>query len=58
MILRLSKTLMVAAIGFFALLVVFGNITDYGSNFAFVHHVFLMDTIFPDATIKYNIFPI
>lgn len=43
MILRLSKTLMVAAIGFFAFLVAFGNITDYGSNFAFVHHVFLMD---------------
>ena len=54
MILRLSKTLMVAAIGLFAFLVAFGNITDYGSNFAFVHHVFLMDTIFPDATIKYR----
>lgn len=54
MILRLSKTLMIAAIGFFAFLVAFGNITDYGSNFAFVHHVFLMDTIFPDATIKYR----
>ena len=54
MIVRLSKTLMVAALGLFAFLVAFGNITDYGSNFAFVHHVFLMDTIFPDATIKYR----
>lgn len=54
MIVRLSKTLMVAAIGLFAFLVAFGNITDYGSNFAFVHHVFLMDTIFPDTTIKYR----
>ena len=54
MIIRLSKTLMVAAIGLFAFLVAFGNITDYHSNFAFVHHVFLMDTIFPDATIKYR----
>ncbi|MBB6262686.1 putative small integral membrane protein [Paenochrobactrum gallinarii] len=54
MVLRLSKTLMVLAIAFFASLVAFGNITDYGSNFAFVHHVFLMDTIFPDATIKYR----
>ncbi|ART80551.1 DUF2165 family protein [Oceanisphaera avium] len=54
MIVRLSKTLMVAAIGLFAFLVAFGNITDYGSNFAFVHHVFLMDTIFPEASIKYR----
>ncbi|UXU74011.1 DUF2165 family protein [Paracoccus sp. SMMA_5] len=45
---------MVLAIAFFASLVVFGNVTDYGSNFNFVHHVFLMDTIFPDATIKYR----
>ena len=54
MIIRLSKSLMVLAIAFFASLVAFGNITDYGSNFNFVHHVFLMDTIFPDATIKYR----
>lgn len=54
MVLRYSKILLVAAIALFASLVAFGNITDYGSNFAFVHHVFLMDTIFPDATIKYR----
>ncbi|QIQ20995.1 DUF2165 family protein [Zophobihabitans entericus] len=54
MILRLSKIAMVMAIAFFASLVAFGNITDYGTNFAFVHHVFEMDTIFPDATIKYR----
>src|SRR5690625_270353 len=54
MILRYSKILLVCAIAFFASLVAFGNITDYGSNFAFVHHVLLMDTIFPDATIKYR----
>lgn len=53
-VLRYSKVLLVAAIAFFASLVAFGNITDYGSNFAFVHHVMLMDTIFPDATIKYR----
>ena len=51
---RLSKTALVAAIAFFASLVAFGNITDYGTNFAFVMHVFAMDTIFPDATIKYR----
>ena len=51
---RLSKTALVAAIAFFASLVAFGNITDYGTNFAFVMHVFAMDTIFPDATITYR----
>lgn len=54
MIIRLSKASMVMAIAFFATLVSFGNITDYGSNFAFVRHVLLMDTIFPDATIHYR----
>src|SRR3712207_8174099 len=33
-------------------LVVFGNITDYGTNHAFVQHVFAMDTTFgsPNTT--------
>jgi len=38
----------------FASLVSFGNITDYGTNFAFVHHVFLMDTTFPGNQIMYR----
>ncbi|NKC48224.1 DUF2165 domain-containing protein [Ochrobactrum anthropi ATCC 49188] len=38
----------------FATLVSFGNITDYDTNFGFVQHVLMMDTIFPDATIKYR----
>lgn len=54
MIIRLSKISMIMAIALFASLVAFGNITDYATNFAFVHHVFAMDTIFPDATIKYR----
>jgi predicted small integral membrane protein len=54
LVVRISKILMVAAIAFFATLVAFGNITDYGSNFAFVQHVLSMDTIFPTATIKYR----
>ena len=33
---RLAKIAMVAAIAAFATLVAFGNITDYGTNFAFV----------------------
>ena len=54
MVIRYSKILLVAAIALFASLVAFGNITDYGSNFDFVRHVLLMDTIFPAATIKYR----
>lgn len=54
MITRLSKTAFVAAIALFSTLVAFGNITDYGTNFAFVQHVLSMDTIFPDATIRYR----
>lgn len=47
MILRLSKTVLVAAVAFFYTLVVFNNLTDYGSNYQFVHHVLLMDSTFP-----------
>jgi predicted small integral membrane protein len=46
-ILRLSKALLVAAVAFFYTLVVFNNLTDYGSNYAFLHHVLLMDSTFP-----------
>ena len=45
---------MVAAIALFATLVAFGNITDYGTNFAFVQHVLSMDTIFELSTIRYR----
>lgn len=53
-LIRLSKAAMVLAMAFFATLVAFGNITDYGTNFAFVRHVFLMDTLFPDNQIMYR----
>jgi predicted small integral membrane protein len=46
-ILRLSKTLLVAAVAFFYTLVVLNNLTDYASNYAFVHHVLVMDSTFP-----------
>ncbi|MBM2766175.1 DUF2165 family protein [Burkholderia anthina] len=54
MIVRLSKAAMVLAMAFFASLVAFGNMTDYATNFAFVHHVFLMDTTFPGNGIMYR----
>ncbi|KMW74252.1 membrane protein [Photorhabdus luminescens subsp. luminescens] len=54
MIIRLSKILMIFAVGLFATLAAFGNITDYATNFAFVQHVLMMDTIFPDTAITYR----
>jgi predicted small integral membrane protein len=51
MIIRLCKTALVATIAVFFVLVAFGNITDYGTNWAFVQHVLAMDTIFPGSTL-------
>jgi predicted small integral membrane protein len=47
MTLRVAKILLLAAAALFYTIVVLNNITDYGSNYQFVHHVLLMDTIFP-----------
>jgi predicted small integral membrane protein len=53
-IIRAAKTALVAAIGLFASLAAFGNLTDYNTNFAFVQHVLTMDTIYPFSTIRYR----
>ena len=53
-VIRAAKVVMVAAIALFATLVAFGNVTDYGTNFAFVQHVLSMDTIFQDSKIGYR----
>ncbi len=47
MTLRAIKILLVLGVAIFYSLVVFNNITDYGSNYEFVHHVMMMDTTFP-----------
>lgn len=54
MLVRLCKTALVATVALFFLLVAFGNLTDYGSNWAFVQHVLAMDTIFPDSTLTWR----
>lgn len=54
MIIRLSKIAMVSAMALLASLVAINNITDYATNFAFVRHVFLMDTTFPGNGIRYR----
>src|SRR3954470_1106017 len=54
LVLRAAKVALVAAMALLVSLVAFGNLTDYDTNFAFVQHVLLMDTIFPNATIHYS----
>jgi predicted small integral membrane protein len=44
---RVCKALLLAAMGFFFLLVVFNNTTDFDSNYQFVRHVLMMDSTFP-----------
>ena len=53
-LLRLAKAVSVSAIGLMAILIAFGNITDYYSNYHFVAHVLKMDTTFPDSSIHYR----
>lgn len=45
---RLAKALLVFSVGAFGLLVVFGNLTDYWTNFEFVSHVLAMDSQRPE----------
>ena len=54
MLIRLSKLAMVAAVAALFTVVAFGNVTDYGTNYAFVQHVMSMDTLFPTTTITYR----
>jgi predicted small integral membrane protein len=52
--LRLAKIALAGSLALFAFAVTFGNITDYGTNFAFVQHVLSMDTISPDSTLRWR----
>ena len=45
--LRIAKILLVGALAFYACIVAYDNIIDYGSNYQFVRHVLSMDTTFP-----------
>jgi len=47
MITRTAKLLLLVGIGLFYSLVVFNNVTDFDSNYEFVHHVLAMDSTFP-----------
>ncbi|HKF49333.1 MAG TPA: DUF2165 domain-containing protein [Terracidiphilus sp.] len=47
MVTRIAKLALVAAVASYYTLVVFNNITDFGSNYEFVRHVLMMDSTFP-----------
>ena len=47
MIVRIAKLLLLVSVAFLYSLVVFNNLTDFGSNAQFVRHVLLMDTTIP-----------
>lgn len=51
---RFPLILLIFSWGLLHLLVAFGNMTDYGTNFEFVKHVLSMDTIFPNSTVGYR----
>ncbi|MEZ5788126.1 MAG: DUF2165 domain-containing protein [Xanthobacteraceae bacterium] len=51
---RITKIALIAGFALHASLIVFGNVTDYGTNFDFVRHVLSMDTVFPNTTIQYR----
>ena len=51
---RIAKIVMVACLAIFCLLVVFGNLTDYDTNFLFVTHVMSMDTTYPGNKLMYR----
>ena len=52
MIVRLCKISLVASIALFFILVAYGNIKDYETNWVFVKHVLAMDTILSDSPLK------
>jgi predicted small integral membrane protein len=47
MITRAAKLLLLSGIALYYSLVVFNNLTDFGSNYQFVQHVLAMDSTFP-----------
>jgi predicted small integral membrane protein len=47
MTLRTIRVILVFGVAIFYSLVVFNNVTDYGSNYEFVRHVLMMDSTFP-----------
>lgn len=51
---RVAKLAVVAGLAAFFLLVAFGNVTDYDSNWQFVRHVLAMDTTFQSPELMWR----
>ena len=53
MAVRISKIIFLClSLAAYALIVVYDNVVDYGSNYTFVGHVMSMDTTFPDSDLR------
>ncbi|MCX5048931.1 MULTISPECIES: DUF2165 domain-containing protein [unclassified Streptomyces] len=52
--LSLTAALLTASVALYIALVAFGNITDFGTNQAFVQHVLAMDTTFKDDDLMWR----
>ncbi|MFJ2607500.1 MULTISPECIES: DUF2165 domain-containing protein [unclassified Streptomyces] len=52
--LRHTATLLTATLALYITLVAFGNITDFGTNQAFVQHVLAMDSTFKDDDLMWR----
>jgi len=51
---RCGQTALTLTLGLYFLLVAFGNITDYGTNFQFVKHVLSMDSLPRDPHVEWR----
>lgn len=51
---RYSKVMLMAYISFFGILVIYGNFTDYPSNYEYVGHILSMDTTKINENIRYR----
>jgi predicted small integral membrane protein len=52
--LPISAAVMTVLVALYLVLVTFGNITDFGTNLAFVQHVLAMDTTFHDPDLMWR----
>jgi predicted small integral membrane protein len=52
--LNLTAALLTASVALYIALVAFGNMTDFGTNQAFVQHVLAMDTTFKDDDLMWR----
>jgi len=53
-VIRFSKLVLLLTTAIYFTLVVFGNLTDYSSNYYFVEHVLSMDTTFEGNNLMYR----